>query len=143
MTIDPNVTRRAVLAAAAGGAGAVCLAACGVSSANGPGSTPSAKPGVSLTKLDAVPLGSGVRLDLPDGSPVIVARPSATTAAAFSAICTHQGGIVNVHGGVLICPNHGSVFNTLTGAVEQGPAAQNLPKLAVHVAGDEVVTGSA
>ena len=39
-----------------------------------------------------------------DGSPAIVARPTATTAVAFSAICTHEGCTVNPAGSELDCP---------------------------------------
>jgi Rieske Fe-S protein len=92
--------------------------------------------------LDKIKVGEAVSVRLPDGTPGIVARPTASTVAAFSAICTHMGCTVAPAGSELDCPCHGSVFDALTGAVKQGPAARPLPAVAVHLAGGEVVTGA-
>jgi Rieske Fe-S protein len=59
-------------------------------------------------------------VNLPDGDPAIVARPTANTAVAFSAKCTHMGCTVQPAGSELHCPCHGSKYNALTGAVIQG-----------------------
>jgi len=140
---DIYISRRTVLTAAAAGAGVAALAACSPSS-NGSGggvaSSASQKTGVNLTKLADVPVGSAVSVQLPDGTPGIVARPTATTAAAFSAICTHMSCTVVPQGQDLICPCHGSVYNALTGAVLQGPAPSALSKLNVSVVNGEVQT---
>lgn len=146
MTDDPILSRRTVLTAAAVGAGAAALAACSSSygNASGGGGSPTAQQGgVSLTKLADVPVGSAVSVSLPDGSPGIVARPTATTAAAFSAYCTHMHCVVAPQGGKLVCPCHGSVYNALTGAVEQGPAPADLAKVSVSVVAGEVETAAA
>lgn len=45
-----------------------------------------------------------------------------------SAICTHNGCVVDSSGGQLVCPCHGSRFNALTGAVTNGPANSALRK---------------
>jgi cytochrome b6-f complex iron-sulfur subunit len=79
-------------------------------------------------------------VNLPDGDPAIVARPTANTAVAFSAKCTHMGCTVQPAGSELHCPCHGSKYNALTGAVIQGPAPSPLPKIAVAVQNGEVVT---
>jgi Rieske Fe-S protein len=75
------------------------------------------------------------------GKPITLARPSAGTVAAFSAICTHLGCTVNPGGSQLNCPCHGSVFNAFTGQVLHGPAPRALPSIAVHVADGYVVSG--
>jgi Rieske Fe-S protein len=167
MTIDPLITRRTLLAVSAAGAGAVALAACSSSSSSddstssapgGAGSSPAAPPASSgsssadsggasgdsngakaLLKLDDVPVGGAKAAKLSDGSPVVVARPTATTTACFSAICTHMGCTVAVKGKELDCPCHGSRFNALTGAVLHGPAPTPLHKVAVTVQNGEVL----
>jgi cytochrome b6-f complex iron-sulfur subunit len=51
---------------------------------------------------------------------------------ALSSVCTHQGGIVGYDSasGNLVCPRHGSQFNT-SGGVVNGPAALPLKKYTV------------
>ena len=146
MADDHSISRRTVLTLAVGGAGAVALTACnpasGGSGGGGAAASLSQRSGVGLAKLSDVPVGSAVSVQLPDGTPGIVARPSATTAAAFSALCTHQSCTVAPQGQQLICPCHGSVYNALTGAVEQGPAASPLAKVAVSVVNGEVQTSA-
>jgi Rieske Fe-S protein len=150
MSIDPTVTRRALLAAGAAGAGTVVIAACssggGGSSksqaaSTGAGSSDSGNSGATLTTLDKIPVGQAVAVQLPGGKPGIVARPTATTAAAFSAICTHMGCTVKPNGTKLDCPCHGSVYEATTGKVLRGPAPSPLPAVTVKVAGGKVVTG--
>jgi Rieske Fe-S protein len=140
-------TRRTVLttgvAVAGAAAGAVALAACGTdsgSSSSSGGSTAAAAPsGTTVAALSDISVG-GAKSVTVNGQEAIVARPTDTTAACFSAICTHQGCTVKPDGAKLNCPCHGSVFNALTGAVEQGPASSALPSIAVKVDGSNVVT---
>jgi cytochrome b6-f complex iron-sulfur subunit len=153
MNVDHAVTRRTALISVAVAGGAVAAACSSSAKSNSPlhpGSPGSGSPaaagsadasGVKLTTLDAITVGQAVSAKLPDGSPVIVARPTGTTAACFSAICTHMGCTVAPAGTQLHCPCHGSVYNATTGAVIHGPAPRPLPSIAVHVAAGEVVTG--
>jgi Rieske Fe-S protein len=105
----------------------------------GSGSGGSGGGGHALISLDDIPVGSAKSVRLPDGSPGVVARPSATTAACFSAICTHMGCTVAPKGQELDCPCHGSRYNAFTGAVLQGPAPKPLKKIDVTVANGKVV----
>ena len=164
MTTDQHsaldLTRRSALFAGAAGAGVLALAACSSSSGNkasdgdndgdndsdGAGAksaaqTPTGGADTTLASLDSIKVGEAVSAKL-DGKPVIVARPTATTAACFSAICTHQGCTVKPAGAQLHCPCHGSVYNAVTGAVISGPAPTALPAVPVHVADGNVVTGA-
>jgi Rieske Fe-S protein len=150
-------TRRNVLttgAAVAGVAvGAVALSACGSSADTGSkttapattapaGSSDSAQSGgQALAALADIPVGQAKSAKTPDGKDIVVVRPTATTAAAFSAICTHKGCTVVPAAAELKCPCHGSVFDALTGAVKKGPASTPLPSVAVKVANGQVVAG--
>jgi Rieske Fe-S protein len=153
MSIESSVSRRTVLAAGAGGVGATVLAAC--SSSGGGSGDPAAATtggaagpatgvsssgaGAALATLADIPVGSAVSVTLPDGKPGIVSRPTATTAACFSAICTHQGCTVKPAKTTLNCPCHGSRYNASTGAVLGGPAPAPLSKVAVTVSDGKVV----
>ncbi|MEU4247477.1 Rieske (2Fe-2S) protein [Amycolatopsis sp. NPDC026612] len=140
-------SRRTVLstgAAVAGAAvGAVALTACSSEpNAKSPGTAQAPiAAGTPLVALADVPVGQAKAAKAPDGSDVIVARTSESAAAAFSAVCTHQGCTVAPKGADLICPCHGSVFNALTGEVKQGPANKPLPSVPVKVENGKVVTG--
>jgi Rieske Fe-S protein len=127
-----------VLAAGVVGAGAVAgLTACG----GGGSSTtpPSTAAGSTVAKVDSIPVGQAIAAKA-DGHDVIVSRPTASTVACFSAICTHQGCTVRPDGDRAVCPCHGSVFNALTGKVIQTPAPAPLHKVAVTVKNGEIVT---
>jgi len=143
MTMDSTITRRTLLAAGAAGAGAAALAACSSDSggSGGSGDSSSGQPaGRKLVALADVPVGGAAAVKLPDGTPGVVARPTAAEARCFSAICTHQGCTVAVKGKELDCPCHGSRFNALTGAVLSGLAPRALDKVPVTVKGGEVMT---
>jgi cytochrome b6-f complex iron-sulfur subunit len=160
MDIDNPVTRRTLLAAGAGTAGVIALAACsssssdsssdsssGSSAGGGKSQAPSgdssgsgSSGGTTLATLSSIKVGEAISVKLPNGKPGIVARPTADTAVAFSAICTHQGCTVKPAGNKLDCPCHGSVYNALTGAVINPPAPAPLPKVDVVVKDGKVVT---
>lgn len=134
-------TRRTVVVLGATAAGASLLAAC--SGGGSGGSAGSAASGGALVALADVPVGGAVAAKDASGAPVVVAQPTAGTAVAFSAICTHMGCQVAPAGNQLNCPCHGSQYDAATGAVLRGPAAKPLPPVAVHVANGQVVAGSA
>jgi len=106
----------------------------------GGGSTPAG--GGSAQGLAAVadiPDGSGLIIDNPAGGKILLAR-TGEEVKAYDAACTHMGTIVGApKDGVATCPNHGSEFDTASGAVKKGPATQPLPTIDVKVEGDQVV----
>lgn len=131
---DPS--RRQVLDAGLAAAPLVALvpllAACGPDRSSGKAS-PAVPSGTVIAPLADVPVGSAVVV----GSTVLV-QPEAGTVVGLSAVCTHQGCLVDVDGAELACPCHGSRF-ALDGSVVQGPASRPLPPVPVTVQGTDVV----
>jgi Rieske Fe-S protein len=147
---DPNsasdgpVTRAGSSGAAGGASGppgsSDASASSGRSGSGSSGSDSSGSGTSGIVALAEVPVGEAVAVTI-DGAPAVVARPQDRTVAAFSARCTHMGCTVLVAGTTLRCPCHGSQFDAMTGAVLGGPATVDLPAIAVHLDGDEVVAG--
>ncbi|MGB3444075.1 MAG: Rieske (2Fe-2S) protein [Actinophytocola sp.] len=82
-----------------------------------------------------IPVGGGAVLQ---AQQVVITQPSPGEFRAYSAVCTHQGCVVNdVVGGTINCNCHGSKFG-LDGSVSQGPASAPLPSVAVKVTGDQI-----
>jgi Rieske Fe-S protein len=152
-------SRRALLA----GAGVTCaamLAGCGTSDAGNGGSAPatsgaaaSADGGAAATggspatsaaasalaATSQVPDGGGLIID---GKNIVITQPEAGSFRAFSAICTHQGCIVNrVSNGTIDCPCHGSKYSIKDGHVVNGPAPAPLPAIAIKVEGTSIFQG--
>ena len=131
---------------AAAGVALPVLAACGSSSGDATGSTPpdpsastgstgSTPPGGSSSgggiKTSEIPVGGG---KIFTAQKVVVTQPTAGQFKAFSAICTHQGCMVEkVSGGTIDCPCHGSTFSITDGSVKGGPAPRPLPEKTVTV----------
>ena len=83
-----------------------------------------------------LPVGGGAILA---DRQLVVTRPTATEVRVLSAVCTHQGCLVDsVANGTISCACHGSAFS-LTGEVTSGPATQPLPARQFSVV-DGVVT---
>lgn len=143
------VSRRTLLTAGgvvAAGIGTIALAGCSQQSAP-PGGQPAEPPngggsgqtGTTIAPLASIPVGGTLAATL-NGKPIVLAQPAAGTVVAFSAICTHQGCVVNATPTEFDCPCHGSRFAAATGKVLQGPAQLPLPQIAVTVSGNNVVT---
>lgn len=152
---DPSLTaRRTVLAAGATVlAGGVLTACAGSDDATKPkaegGSSPSAPSpeasapasapaggGKTLVKAADVPVGGGTVLK---DQKLVVTQPTAGSFRCFTAVCTHQGCLVNkVEAGTIDCPCHGSKFQVADGAVAHGPATRPLAeqKIVVSPAGE-------
>ena len=150
-TNGSGVSRRRVLAVGAAGA-TVALAACSkantaatASSVAAPtdtaASSAAAPGGAVLAKLSDIKVGGAISAKGPDGAKILIARPTQTTVAAFSAVCTHMGCTVAPAGKELDCPCHGSRYNAATGEVIGGPAPRALPPVAVKISGGNVIAG--
>ena len=72
------------------------------------------------------------------GDPSIVIQPSSGQFLAFDAVCPHAGCTAGYDPAakVIVCPCHGSQFSASTGAVEVGPAATGLKRLAIAAGSD-------
>lgn len=148
---DPTRTaRRTVLAVGASALAGGVLTACGGAEekpkAEG-GSAPSGAASSSassasdatkkaLLKSSDVPVGGGTVLK---DEKLVVTQPTAGSFRCFTAVCTHQGCLVNkVADGTIDCPCHGSKFKVADGAVAHGPATKPLAeqKITVSPAGE-------
>jgi Rieske Fe-S protein len=93
----------------------------------------------ALASTSQVPEGGGTIIG---GKNIVITQPQAGSFKAFSAVCTHQGCIVNsIANGTIDCPCHGSKFSIKDGSVVNGPAASPLPSVAVKVEGTSIVQG--
>jgi Rieske Fe-S protein len=148
MTVRPLSRRGALVGGLVVAVGAVAgyAAAAGSPAATGRrGSTTASAPGSAagagsspLVALDRVPAGGGVVVEK---AKVVVTRTAGGDVHAFSAVCTHQGCLVDaVSRGSISCPCHGSRFDAATGAVTSGPATRPLPAVGITVRGGNVYT---
>jgi Rieske Fe-S protein len=148
-----STSRRAVLASACAACTAA-LAGCarygtssGLAGAPAPATPASSAPGAAssagatasaaLASTTDIPVGGGKVLT---AAKIVITQPTAGSFHAFTAICTHQGCIVNsVSGGTIDCPCHGSKYSALTGSVVNGPATLPLAAVSIKVQGTSIV----
>jgi Rieske Fe-S protein len=141
---------RRTLLAAAGVTCAAMLAGCATQDVNNGGSTPassgtatsaggSAPAVTALAATSQVPEGGGKIID---SERIVITQPQSGSFKAFTAICTHEGCIVNsVSNGTINCPCHGSKFSITDGAVVHGPATRPLAPIAINVEGTSILQG--
>ncbi|MGW8351390.1 Rieske (2Fe-2S) protein [Streptomyces wedmorensis] len=92
--------------------------------------------GTALAKTSEIPVGGGKVFA---AKKVVVTQPETGEFKAFSAVCTHQGCLVNkVAEGTINCPCHGSKFRIADGSVAAGPAPRPLPAEQITVSGDTI-----
>jgi Rieske Fe-S protein len=148
-TNAPFVGRRTVMQGAALVGVGIALAGCGSESeeptpaasdtspppSQTPQNSPSKEAPEALTDTADVPVDGGVII----GDEVVVTQPEQGTFKGFSAICTHQGCVVDeVADGVITCPCHGSQYSVEDGSVLGGPAPAPLPAVEVTVKNGQV-----
>jgi Rieske Fe-S protein len=124
-------------APAAGGTAA--SAGGGAPAAGSSAATGSALPAGALAATSQVPDGGGKIID---GKNIVITQPQSGSFRAFTAICTHEGCIVNnVSNGTINCPCHGSKFSIKDGSVVNGPAPSPLASIAIKVEGTSIFQG--
>jgi Rieske Fe-S protein len=107
--------------------------------ASASGSAPATAAAGALAATAQVPDGGGKIID---GKNIVVTQPESGSFRAFSAICTHEGCIVNnVSNGTINCPCHGSKFSIKDGSVVNGPAPSPLAAIAIKVEGTSIFQG--
>jgi Rieske Fe-S protein len=160
----PTLTRRHVLAATGAVGAAGVLAACSSTNANdavnaaksAAGQAQSAAQSAAsqaasavqsaasevagkLASVTDIPVGGGTVFEQ---AKVVVTQPTAGQFNAFTAVCPHQGCLVNsVADNQISCPCHGSVFSAEDGSVIKGPATQGLAKAGINVSGGDITVG--
>jgi Rieske Fe-S protein len=147
--------RRALSGTAAIAVGVPVLAACGsddTDTATDSGSTGSGDPTSDPTSSESTDSGSGSgealasASDVPVGgcfvvsaSKIVVTQPTEGDFKAFSAVCTHQGCLVESStDGEIPCPCHMSMFSLTDGSPTSGPATTALESVAISVDGDSI-----
>ena len=142
--VGPCTQRRTVLAALPG---IVLLpgiaSACGMTEPAQPPSTVQQTTEVRATTIPAadVPVGTARQVKTGDAT-VIVAQPTEGEFVAYSARCTHQGGVVQVvQGMTLRCPLHGAEYDATDGRNPLPPAPRPLDVVPVTVAGGQLTLG--
>ena len=89
--------------------------------------------GQEIAQISRVPAGAAATFT-DSGNPAVLVHLPNGKFAAYSAVCTQQGGTVVYQNGQLLCPCHGSVFDpSKGGAVLSGPAPSPLPRIPVKV----------
>jgi len=90
-----------------------------------------------LAKTTDIPVGGGKILTT---QKIVITQPTAGAFHAFTAICTHQGCIVDqVGGGTIDCPCHGSRYSAVNGSVVNGPATLPLAAVKITVQGTSII----
>ena len=105
-----------------------------------PSKSANAKQSVTV-KLAEIPDGGAKFFEL-NGAAGVIIKLKGGNLAAFSAVCTHLGCIIQWQKdqGQFLCPCHGGQFST-EGAVVGGPPPKPLAKLPFVVTGENVTIG--
>ena len=143
--------RRALTGSAAIAVGVPVLAACGSddepTATDASSSAPSPSDDSPSGSSTDEPQGGGGALasaaDVPVGgcfvvasAKVVVTQPTEGDFKAFSAVCTHQGCVVESSSdGEIPCPCHGSRFSLADGSPVSGPATSALSPVEITVDG--------
>ncbi len=131
--------RRALSGSAAVAIGVPLLAACGDdagSTATDPSTPSDGGAGTALASTSDVPVGGCFVVA---SAKVVLTQPTEGDFKAFSAVCTHQGCVVESSSeGDIPCPCHGSKFSLDDGSPQSGPASAALAPVKITVDGDSI-----
>ncbi len=123
--------------------GVPLLAACGDDSGTTPSdpSSPSedtaSSGGGALASTSDVPVGGCFVVS---AAKIVLTQPTEGDFKAFTAVCTHQGCLVETSSeGDIPCPCHGSRFSLADGTPQSGPASAPLAPVEIAVDGDSIV----
>jgi Rieske Fe-S protein len=95
--------------------------------------------GTVLGPVSGVPVGGG---EVFATQKVVVTQPTAGEYKGFTAVCTHEGCIVDdVSGSTINCACHGSKYSITDGSVVQGPAQRPLAAENVSVSDGTIRLG--
>ncbi len=113
------------------------VSACGSSNSTTPGgATPTAQSALRIPLAD-IPVGGGV---IWAADKVVVTQATAGQYKAFSAVCQHQGCLVDsIEGMNIVCPCHGSAYSIVDGSVVNGPTAKPLIPMSSSTEGTDLV----
>ena len=137
--------RRALAGSAALAVGAPVLAACGSDgstavdsgASKGSGGSVSSDSGETLASAADVPVGGCFVVQ---DAKVVVTQPTEGDFKAFTAVCTHQGCLVETSTeGDIPCPCHSSKFSLEDGSPVSGPATSALAPVEITVDGDSIL----
>lgn len=116
--------------------GTLALAGCsGSAPAGSSDPTGGLAPGTLILPLDELAVGDTAAVTV-ERVGILLNRTAENTVVAFSAVCTHQGCLVEAS---FRCPCHGSRFDAATGERLAGPARLPLPAIAVEVVDGNIV----
>jgi Rieske Fe-S protein len=105
------IARREFVVGAAAALAAMALAACSTSDLlTSPGTV--AATSIKISDFPALANVGGVATTSVSGVPLAIVRTGASSFAAFSRICPHQGTTINVLTSGFQCPRHGATFNS-------------------------------
>jgi Rieske Fe-S protein len=145
--------RRALSGSAAVAVGVPLLAACGDDSSSTATDSSSSSPsdessspsedsgsagggGAALASTSDVPVGGCFVVA---ASTIVLTQPTEGDFKAFTAVCTHQGCLVESSTeGDIPCPCHGSTFSLDDGSPQSGPASAALEAVEITVDGDSI-----
>ena len=90
----------------------------------------------TIGKTSEIPVKGG-KMYYVANYPVFITQPKAGVFKAFNGYCTHvPTSVAGVIGSNIICTEHGSTFDSTTGAVTKGPARRPLAKINLTVSGN-------
>lgn len=115
--------------------GTLALAGCSSEPAEPSDPTAGLAPGTVVLPLGELAVGTTTAVTV-ERVGILLHRTAESTVVAFSAVCTHQGCLIEAS---FRCPCHGSRFDTETGERLAGPARLPLPAIDVAIVEGNVV----